>query len=78
MSPREEILALFLSAFEAWGVQRQFDRAVDLADQASQAAARMGDNDTARRVMEAAAVIQGLSAPFATPGPIRRTGNEVI
>jgi hypothetical protein len=78
MSPSEEIeiLKLILSALEAWGPRRKFDLAIDLADQACQAAAKFGDHETARRVMEAAAFIQGLSALSATPGPILRVSDE--
>lgn len=72
---REEILTLFLRAFDAWGPERDPDRAIDLADQAIRAAVAMGDDDIARRVIRGAAFLQGMAAPQAAPGPIRRTND---
>ena len=75
MNPREEILTLFLSAFEAWSVQRNFDRAIELADQVVHAASTMGDDETAQRAAASAALLQGLCVLHATPGPKQRSGS---
>ncbi len=85
-NPREEALLLFLGAFEAWGMQRNLERSLELAKQAATVAAKIEDEELARRIRLAVSpfranapskargmVLQGMTAPFASPGPVVRS-----